>query len=370
MPTTYPKTYFKNLDALRFFAFLLIFIDHVIFSNRYKEANSSVHRFFNQHFVIGIDFYTILSGFLISWIILEEYKFTSRFNLFNFWLKRTLRIWPLYFILLFTGIALVWMAGHVLGRTVSPLPPLACLFTFTLNFYIIKHGQGFLFFIVFLWTISVEEQFYLTIGLALKWMRKVFVPFCILLIIVSLVFRFIYLQQSDNLFFNSLSWIGTFASGGLLASFCISGGPLLEKMKSIPPWLTLSIYSLFILNLAFYTRIYASDGMAVCERLTASLFLAFLLFEQNFSRKHLFEVGKIPFVNYLGRISYGLFCYHGLVILIYEQFTQHISWINAPVAVFLINPVLIFAVTIGISALSYQYVERPIMSLRNKYQTI
>ncbi len=370
MPNTYPKTYFKNLDALRFCAFLLIFLDHVIFSTDYSESNSSLHRFFNQHFVIGIDFYTILSGFLISWIILEEYKFTSKFNLSNFWLKRTLRIWPLYFILIFIGMALVWVARNILHQNVNSLPPLAWLFSFTLNFYIIKYGQGFLFFIAFLWTISVEEQFYVTIGLALKWFRKAFVPFCILLIVLSLVFRFRYLHQSLNLFFNSLSWIGTFASGGLLAYFCINKGRVFERMENIPLWLTSLVYILFILNLAFYTQIYASDGMAVWERLTASLFLAFLLFEQNFCEKHLFQLGDIRVINYLGKISYGLFCYHGLIILLYEQVTKHISWINMPLAVFLINPVAIFAVTIGISALSYQYIERPIMSLRYKYQAV
>lgn len=216
----------------------------------------------------------------------------------------------------------------------------------------------------------MEEQFYVTIGLALKWFRKAFVPFCILLIVLSLVFRFRYLHQSLNLFFNSLSWIGTFASGGLLAYFCINKGRVFERMENIPLWLTSLVYILFILNLAFYTQIYASDGMAVWERLTASLFLAFLLFEQNFCEKHLFQLGDIRVINYLGKISYGLFCYHGLIILLYEQVTKHISWINMPLAVFLINPVAIFAVTIGISALSYQYIERPIMSLRYKYQAV
>ena len=74
-------------------------------------------------------------------------------------------------------------------------------------------------------------------------------------------------------------------------------------------------------------------------------------------------------MNYLGRISYGLFCYHGLVILFYEQLTKHVNGIDSPVAVFFINPVVIFVLTIGISALSYQYFEKPIMSLRNKYIT-
>lgn len=353
---------------MRFFAFLMIFLDHVIFSANYSENKSSLHSFFGSHFIIGVDFYTILSGFLISWIILEEYKFTSKFSLSAFWLKRSLRIWPLYFLMIGIAFLLVWASRHILGKSVNDIPPLAWLFTFTLNFYIIKYGQGFLFFLVFLWTISVEEQFYIVIGLVLRWLKKAFVLFCILLIIASLVFRFLYLHQPLNIFFNSLSWVGTFAAGGLLAYFCMKKGKVFERMKSISPWVTSFVYILFILNLIFYTQIYASDNMAVVERISVSLFLAFLLFEQNFCERHLFQLGKSRIINYLGKISYGLFCYHGLIILLYEQATQHINGINSPAAVFLINPVVIFAITVGVSALSYTYFEKPIMSLRHKYQ--
>lgn len=355
---------------MRFFAFLMIFLDHVIFSANYSENKSPIHSFFNSHFIIGVDFYTILSGFLISWIILEEYKFTSKFSLSTFWLKRSLRIWPLYFLMIFIAIVLVWASRNILGKSVNDIPPLGWLFTFTLNFYIIKYGQAFLFFLVFLWTISVEEQFYIVIGLVLRWFKKAFIPFCILLIAASLIFRFLYLHQPVNIFFNSLTWVGTFATGGLLAYLCINKSKAFERIKNIPLWVTSLIYILFILDLIFYKQIYASDTMAVFERLSISLFLAFLLFEQNFGQKHLFQFSKSRAINYLGKISYGLFCYHGLVILIYEQSTQHIYGITSPMAVFLINPLIIFAVTVGISALSYTYFEKPIMSLRRKYQTV
>lgn len=255
------------------------------------------------------------------------------------------------------------------GYTVSDLPPLKWFLTFSLNFYIIKYGQGFLFFIVFLWSIAVEEQFYIFMGIILRWLKIIFVPICILLIAGSLVFRYYYLHDSANLYFNSLSWIGTFAMGGLLAWFCAHKGKAFESLKKIPVWFTSLIYTLFVLNFIFYTRIYASDNMVVAERFIASLFFAFLIFEQSFCEKHLFQFGKIPFVNYLGRISYGLFCYHGLIILIYGQTTQDFIGIDSPLAVLLINPVIIFVLTLVIASFSYEYFEKPIMSLRRQYRT-
>lgn len=318
--------------------------------------------------MLGIDFYTILSGFLITWVILEEYTFTAKFSLYNFFLKRSLRIWPLYFLFIISGFLLIWAARHILGSTVNNMPPLSWLLTFTVNFYVIKYGQGFLFFILFLWSISVEEQCYAIWGILLKWLKNFFVLFCVLLIIASLVFQFLSIHQSLNLYFNTLSWIGTFASGGLLAYFCINRSKIFESMKNIPLWITTSVYALFILNFAFYNRIYASGFMTALERLSATLFFGFMIFEQTFCDKHLFRLGKIPFMNYLGKISYGLFCYHGLVILLYEQLTKNTNWVNTSPAVFLINPIIIFALTISISAFSYKYFERPIMSLRHKYQ--
>lgn len=365
----YPKTYFKNLDAPRFLSFLLIFLGHVIFSPSFGIKDSSVHNFLNQHLIIGIDFYTILSGFLITWIILEEYHFTTKFSLSNFWLKRCLRIWPLYFLFIITGLLLVWAARHFWAQQVSNIPPLLWLLTFTLNFYIIKHGQQFLFFILFLWSIAIEEQFYAIAGLLLKFAKKALVPFCILLIAASILFRFIYLNQSVNLYFNTLSWVGTFAAGSLLAHLCINKGKTFEKLKKIPRWVIAFVYILFILNFAFYTQIFSSDIMTVFERLSASLFFSFIIFEQSFCENHLFQLGQIPFINYLGRISYGLFCYHGLIILLFEKITLNIQSINTPLAVFLINPVIIFVFTVIVSALSYQYFEKPIMALRYKLKT-
>lgn len=368
----YPKKYFKNLDSPRFLAFLVVFLEHIIFTQDRTIRESSLFKFYDNHLTIGVagwDFYTVLSGFLISWIILEEYSFTSKFSLAYFCLKRCLRIWPLYFFMIVAAFVLVWASRDILGNTVNNIPPLSWLLTFTLNFYIVKHGDGFLYMLVFFWSISVEEQCYAAWGILLKWRKKAFVPFCVLLIIVSLIFRIFALHNSSNLHFNSLSWVGNFAAGGLLADFCMNGSAIIERLKRMPVWVITSVYILFIFNLAFYKQIYASDIMTVFERLSATLFFSFLIFEQTFCEKHLFQLGKIPFMNYLGRISYGLFCYHGLVILIYEQSTKNISWINSPLAVFLINPVIIFAFTIGLSALSYKYFEKPIMLLRRKYQT-
>lgn len=366
---SYPKKYFSNLDATRFLSCLTVFLHHTIISS--GAANSpTLYRFYDANlsvsFVIGLDYYVVLSGFLISWVILEEYKFTSRFNMLHYYLRRILRTWPLYFLLIALGYAIIWYARNFMGLSVHDMPPLKWILSFLLNFFIVKHGMAFLFFVAFLWSICVEEQFYALWGILLKWGKKFFPISCIVLIIASLVFRAMNVHEQANLFFNSLNWIGNFAMGGLMAYFCINGGPLFEKLKKTPKSVIAAVYLLFILNAVFYNYIYASDFMTIIERMCITLFFCFIIFEQSFCETHLFELGKYNFLSYLGKIAYGLFIFHGPVTLVFEKLTGHIHWPNTDLMVFFINPVLIFAVTLAIAAISYRYFEKPIMSLRYK----
>ncbi len=370
MVNDYSKRYFPNLDAPRFLAFITVFLEHLVVPHNTSIQSSVSYKFYDEHLrigVIGWDFYLVLSGFLITWMILEEYKFTSKFSLLYFWLKRCLRIWPLYFLMILIATVLVAIA-HYSGNNVHNMPPLGWLPTFTLNFYIVKHGQLFLFFLVFFWSISIEEQLYVLWGIVSKWAKKLLPLVCVLLVIASIIFRIYALNDPVNLYFNSLGWCGNFAFGALLAYFCMNKGKLFEQLKELPKWAIAAVYLIFILNLTFYKQIYSSDIMTVIERISASCFFSFMIFEQSFCTNHLFEWAKWPKLSYLGKISYGLFCYHGLVILLFTKAIEQTGLLNNEFIVFFINPVLIFVITLLISGLSYKYFEKPIMSLRNRFK--
>src|SRR5581483_12414074 len=118
--------YFRNLDAPRFLAFVTVLFEHMLFTTNSSIQNSSFYKFYDEHFrigVIGWDFYTVLSGFLITWIILEEYKLTEKFSLAYFWVKRCLRIWPLYFLMIIIGFMLVAISRYT-GHNVHDMPPI------------------------------------------------------------------------------------------------------------------------------------------------------------------------------------------------------------------------------------------------------
>src|SRR5581483_6849073 len=197
---------------------------------------------------------------------------------------------------------------------------------------------------------------------------KFFVAFCILLIAASIAFRIHFVGQSDHMYFSTINWLPHFALGGLVAYMGVKECTWYQPLKKLPRPIIILIYLLFILNLVFYNRIYASPFMTILQRPIDALFFAFFIFDLNFCDNRFINPGKSKIMSYLGKISYGLFCYHGLVILLFTKLIEPLGWLNNSTFVFFINPLLIFALTVLISIISYRYFETPLMALRTKFK--
>lgn len=97
------RIYFENLDGLRFLCFLSVFFFHSFYTDSSELKTSSVYHFVKVGIFgngnIGVNFFFVLSGFLITFLLLEEKKLRGQIKLKNFWLRRILRIWPLFLFL-------------------------------------------------------------------------------------------------------------------------------------------------------------------------------------------------------------------------------------------------------------------------------
>jgi len=94
------KHHSENLDALGFLAFFIILVLHVLLLPAPDIFSHPFHRwllYFTSMGLPGVDFFFVLSSFLITWIVLEEYEHTGEFAAEKFWTRRSLRIRPLYF---------------------------------------------------------------------------------------------------------------------------------------------------------------------------------------------------------------------------------------------------------------------------------
>jgi len=131
------KLFFPNLDALRFFAFFAVFLFHSFYTEYDFIKKSHIYNFANtlcSNGDLGVNFFFVLSGFLITYLLLNEESLKGKINVYYFYIRRILRIWPLYFacvafgFLIFPQIKLIF--GEVPVETANPV----LFFTFLSNF--------------------------------------------------------------------------------------------------------------------------------------------------------------------------------------------------------------------------------------------
>ena len=95
------KVFFKNLDALRFIAFLFIFLGHALDTDSEIIRQSAVYGWVKNYVYVfgktGFSFAFVLSSYINTWVILEERQHAGRFKPWLYYIRRALRIWPLYF---------------------------------------------------------------------------------------------------------------------------------------------------------------------------------------------------------------------------------------------------------------------------------
>lgn len=132
-----------GLNSLRFIGFLAIFICHT--SAYYRHGFQVVSYFF------------VLSSFLLFYLALSEIGNTGKFSKKDFFIRRSLRIFPLYFFALFLGFVVAPIVANLFDFGIKPIEHPFYYFIFISNYEYSDH----LFALKFLWSIAVEEQFYL-----------------------------------------------------------------------------------------------------------------------------------------------------------------------------------------------------------------
>jgi peptidoglycan/LPS O-acetylase OafA/YrhL len=148
--------YYPALDSLRFVAFLLVLIHH---------SRVPAGRLYHYGW-IGVDLFLCLSAFLFARLLSAEYQNTGRIHVGSFYLRRALRIWPLYFV--FLSAALTYSV-YAVGWHEMTLVRLLGMLTFTDNLLCMAWAyNGLILYTGHLWSISYEEQFYFVVPWALR----------------------------------------------------------------------------------------------------------------------------------------------------------------------------------------------------------
>jgi len=360
--------YFKELNSLRFIGFVGIFFGHVFFSNDIEIVNSKIYStLYSYGKILGfisIDSFFVLSSFLITWKGLEELKVTKKFQFKNFLIRRSLRIWPLYFLVILLGFLIEFIKSYY-TQNISSLPSFWSFILFILNFDIIKNGYEFLFFMVFMWSISVEEQFYIFWALVLKWFQNHLLKVSLLIIIISIIFRIYFIDDSLNLNFHTVSALGNFGVGALAAIAAFRNSFLITKIRDFSKTQIVIIYLISLIIFIAIPSLQNHDLFIVIQRVLFSFVFAFIILEQTYCQQSIFKLSRIKYFNFFGKISYGLYCYHGIMITIVLKFSDYFS--ESLFTSIFIFPTLIFCGTLLFSHISYKFFESKILKLKTKY---
>ena len=359
------RFYRPELDVLRFFALVMVFVSHIW----PQRATAIVTRLgvplrltrgFVNSGALGVFVFFMLSSYLITELLLREKEKTHTIHIKAYYVRRMLRIWPLYF--LFIGLAFV--VGLAVPMYRIPRNELVSLLLLSGNWYFAQHGWG-ISFVDHLWSISVEEQFYLAWPIFLKLAgRRTLYAGCLALMFLSVASLF-FLGRRDSLanpavFINSFVICCFFALGGMTALWVRGRVPRLAVTIRI----LLMIFAVFLfLTSTIVCRIH---DMAVIP--AGSLIAGYLLTCIGcLSIFSAFLGASIPTwgrgLIYLGKISYGLYVFHLLCGIMTGWFEKnvlhHEHWpLSFPFT---------FLLTVLCAGLSYHFVEAPFLKLKERF---
>lgn len=379
------KVFFQNLEGLRFFAFFVVFINHASHSLGYFN-HSHYFAFINEHFFksgdLGVSFFFVLSGFLITYLLMKEKEMSGKINIKNFYLRRILRIWPVYFLV----VALCLIVFPLLHNLVpgwfpisvdtSSLNPLFYL-TFTGNFDYLVNGISNVM-IGVLWSVSIEEQFYLFWPIIIAFIpKKHLLKTFIAIILVAIAFRFFYSHGGNAMIikYHSLSCMSDLAMGAVIAYLCCNEH-FIERIKKIPRFIILLIYCilLILIPLRFYMWKLGSHyvHLASVAPVIFSFIFAFIILEQNYANNSFYKISKSKLISSFGKYTYGMYCYHmiSFFIVLFTFNLIGIKLLSMGLSTFLFSVFTSFFLTILISELSFTYFESFFMKLKNKYSVI
>ncbi len=360
--------YFENLDATRFLGFFHVFLAHCFFTTSTVVKQSKAFHFVDVTIkagFLGLDYFFVLSAFLLTWLALNERHKIGQFHATFFMIRRGIRLWPLYFLLVLG----VYLIHDVLSERFdwNVLPPLRTFLLFYSNFYIIEHGQKFLFLLVFFWSIAVEEQFYLFWAFVLKFLHRYIVWICFALILSSLIFRAVFLKDNEQLAFNTLSVAGNFGMGALAAVWAFRFSNFRTLFANRSRAFYVLVYLIFLLLLLNYFSWFNDGFMLVFEKLIFSVLFVVFIMEQCFAEKPLIAFGQFKNMTYLGQLSLGLYCYHGVVLTFIIPLLRSYGLAERPFQVFFLNPLIIFFLTLFIAVFSYEIFEKKVHNLRRYF---
>jgi peptidoglycan/LPS O-acetylase OafA/YrhL len=362
------RLHFRGLNSLRFFAALFVIIGHIPMN---QTSAGLPHPAWGALFYRGapaVSFFFTLSGFLITYLLLEEHRRSGTVAVRSFYLRRVCRIWPLYFAvvvfgLLFYNALLPRLGIHYPVRYSLPLA--LFLYTFFLpNLMNSLYTVGGI--LNPLWSIGVEEQFYLAWAPAVKRWIGILPRLCGIILAVSLTVSFlnrweVFGATWQKMFVGQLKF--HFMASGALCAWWLHRRP--EALLRLPPFSVKWVqWLLFALLLEYY--ILGLLPWGIFSELFELAFYAWLIVNVAANPRNAIRVETRAF-EYLGTISYGLYMLHMIAVYLTSAVFKASGGWQGHVVLFTLGYYgMALGLTVLLAHLSYRLYEGPFLRLKDR----
>lgn len=339
---------FDQVDTLRFVAIFMVLISHwpSLLSDFSTHTDSGE---------LGVCLFFVISGFLITLGLLgnREQEQPAQTSLYKFYMRRFLRIFPAYYLVLLLN----WIFNHE-----KMVIDIWWDLFYASNFHDIALKEWD--FLAHYWSLAVEEQFYLVWPWFILLMpRKWILPSIISAVFLSLAVKCYWWQNHFThwyFYVHPVAALDLLATGGLLSWLYLYQN---EKLRKVfyNPFFSVFIFLQFVLCFESRNLPQLSGFFNITVRFSYGLFCAWLIGRAVFGFTG--PVGYVMnnrFLQYAGKISYGLYLFHGTVPHLLSHF-------HLPASVS-IQFLIYFVFLMALASLSWYGFENPILKLKKRFE--
>ena len=333
--------YFPLLDGLRGLAVLLIIIRHCVHSDIYLID------FIRMKCWIGVDIFFALSGFLITNILLKDKGASGFFK--RFYLRRILRIFPLYYVSLFLILGIIYIFN--VEKNYILVENAFYFITYTQNFYFAftEEDPGNLLLFHF-WSLAVEEHFYLFWPIIVHLFRGMQIFIVCIGIILGCTFLRYYFPSNVN-YVATFTRLDGLAAGGAFACLYNSN----RFSFKLLPQISILSFIILMLIMVFKPVVFLPFKFTAVGIFSACL-VAYCIIDTNLKSVFNYLFNNKP-MRTLGKYSYGLYLLHFPVYICFYKFVEEHN-ILSRIGFSLVLGIIVF--------LSYKFLELPFLRLKKK----
>lgn len=347
------RKYFASLDGLRCISILLVIWHHALGSQPGYLSRG----------YLGVGLFFVISGFLITTLLLRERRKTGSVALGQFYMRRTLRIFPLYFAVLGLYTALVWamrpQSEADAQARATFFHNLPAFLTYTSNWFVgLDSGPRVIFY--FAWSLATEEQFYLFWPWVVRGSRRWYFPLVMAIALIAIDQTAEHLVAEglwsrSDLFVRVLTSIATPICMGCILAYLLDRLPGFDAAyRFLGAWWSAPL-ALVAVGVAI--------GMPSVHDDVVCLAMTWLVGACCIRPDHvLTPVLDNGVARYVGNISYGMYLLHMLALNVAKKAVPNHE--AQPVWTFLTATV----VAVVAASISYRFFERPFLKLKDRFR--